>query len=363
MMIVVPIFSAWFLLDLMKDGVPILAPVGVVDLDDSSTSRAILRNLNGFKEVNIGYGFRNYHEAIQAVQDGKILGFFFIPEGMEERALGGRHPKVSFYINYAYYVPASFEYRGFKTVSVLANAAIARTIMRTLGKSDHEVMATLQPVVTHTHGLNNPWTNYSYYLCPSFIPCMLALLIMLVTTFSIGTELKYGTCRQWIESSAGSIELAVTGKLLPQTVIFVAVGWFIQYMMYRIYWIPLNCNPWHMLLAMVVFVLANQGLALFIVSAVPNFRLGSTMCSLVGMISFSICGFSLPNEAMYPWLSTLAYVVPIRYYFLLSIDQALNNLPLYYSRVYYAALLGFTLLPWTMLWRLRRACVNPIYVP
>ncbi len=362
-MILVPIATAWFLLDLMKGGVPICTPVGIVDLDDSPTSRSIFRNLNALKEVDINARYANYQEALRGLQEGKIMGFFFIPEGMEERALSGQQPHVSFYINYAYYVSASFQYRAFKTISVLSNAAIARTVMRTLGMTDRQAMAVLQPVVTHTHGLNNPWTNYSYYLNLSFIPCFLALMIMLTTAFSIGTELKYGTCRQWIQSANGSIELAVAGKLLPQTLIFCAVGWFIQFMMYRIYWLPLNCSPWHMILAMALFVLANQSFALFILCAVPNFRLGSTLCSLVAMLSFSICGFSLPSEAMYPWISILGYVVPMRYYLLLSIDQALNGIPLYYSRLYYAALLAFTLLPWTMMWRLKRECNNPIYVP
>ena len=362
-MIVVPIFTAFFFLDLMKQGVPNQAPVGIIDLDNSSTSRSIVRTLSAMKEVSIRDEYISYHEAVDALQEGKILGFFFIPSDLEERALGGRQPRVSFYINYAYYAPASFQYRGFKTISVLANAAIARTLMRTLGLSDRQVMATLQPITIHTHGLNNPWTNYSYYLNLSFIPCFLALMILLVTAFSIGTELKYGTSKQWIESSANSIELAVAAKMMPQTIIFTAVGWFIQFLMYRVYGLPLNCNPWHMILAMAIFVVANQGFGLFLMCVVPNFRLGTTLCSLFGVISFSFCGFSLPSESLYPWVKALSYVVPVRYYFLLSIDQALNGLPLYYSRISYAAMLGFTLLPWTLLWRLRRFCVNPVYVP
>ncbi len=363
MMVVVPLLCSWFFFDLMQKGAVERVPVGIVDLDNSSLSRTLIRNLSAFKTVDVQYHFRNYQEAADAVQRGTVLGFFYIPADLSEKALSGQKPMVSYYVNYAYYTPASTMYKGFKTISVMANGAIVSTALQTLGVSGPQISATLQPVLADIHAINNPWTNYSYYLNISFVPCFLALIILLVTAFSIGTELKYGTSRQWMHASGDSIILAITGKLLPQTFIFTAVGWFIQLMMYRIYGFPLNCPPSHMLWAMLLFVLANQGWALFAMCVVPNFRLGSTLCTLLGMLSFSFCGFSLPQEAMYPWVEALGFVMPVKYFFLISIDQALNGIDLYFSRVYYAALIGFILLPWPFIWRLKKECMHPVYVP
>ena len=55
--------------------------------------------------------------------------------------------------------------------------------------------------------------------------------------------------------------------------------------------------------------------------------------------------------------------MPIKYYFLIMVDQALNGIDIYYSRYYYAALIGFTLLPMLLSWRLKKECLNPVYVP
>ena len=363
MMVVTPLFCTWFFLDLMHKGSIERVPVGIVDLDNSSMSRNLARNLGALQTVDIQYHFNNYQEAVDAVQRGLVLGFFYMPAHLSEKALSGQQPTMSYYINYAYFSPATSQFKGFKTISVLANGAIATTVMRTIGLPNNAISAALQPVVTHVHALNNPFAIYSVYLNTTFIPCLFALLVLLVTAFSIGTELKYGTCRQWLHSAGDSIAVAITGKLFPQTVIFTSIGWAIQFMMYRIYGFPLNCNPWNMLLAMVLFVLANQGWALMVMCVVPNFRLGSTVCTLLGMLSFSFCGFSLPQESMYAWVNALGYVMPMKYYFLLSIDQALNGIPFYYSRFYYAALIGFCILPWLLLWRLKQECMHPVYVP
>ena len=360
---IMPLLCSWFLLDLIKTGTVERVPVGIVDQDNSSLSRRISRNLNGFQQVNISHRYNNFAEARDAVQRGEVMGFFFIPDKLEDLALGGRQPVVSYYVNYAYYAPASMQYKGFKTISLLVNGGIVQTALRTVGLRDESIESALVPYQTHVHMIGNPFTNYNYYLNSTFIPCFLSLFVLLVTAFSLGLELKSGLSRQWIKNSGGSMFLALVGKLVPQTVLFTAVGWFIQWMMYRCYDFPLNCNPWNMLSAMFLLVVANQSFAVLMYCFVPNFRYGTMLCTLLGMVSFSFTGFSLPQEAMYPWVTSLGYVMPIKYYFLIMVDQSLNGVDLYYSRVYYAALIGFTILPMLLSWRLKKECMNPVYVP
>ena len=302
LIVIMPLLCSWYLMDLIKGGSVERVPVGIVDLDNSSLSRQVSRTLNGFQQVNICRRYSNFADARDAVQRGEVLGFFLIPEYLEEEALGGRQPVVSYYVNYSYYAPASMQYKGFKTMSMLANGAIVQTALRTVGVSNEKIASTLQPIQTHVHALNNPFTNYNYYLNSTFVPCFLSLFILLVTAFSLGLELKSGLSRQWLRTSGDSMFLALVGKLVPQTVLFTIVGWFVQWMMYRCYDFPLNCNPWHMLSAMFLLVVANQSFAVLMYCFTPNFRYGTMLCTLLGMVSFSFTGFSLPQEAMYPWV-------------------------------------------------------------
>ncbi|MBO4871520.1 MAG: ABC transporter permease [Muribaculaceae bacterium] len=363
MMVIIPLLGCFTLMDLMKAGTIRRVPVGVVDMDDSELSHRLLRTMDAFQQVNIKHQYKDFKEAKLAVQCGDILGFYYIPEDLEKRTLSARGPVVSFYINYSYFAPASMQYKGFKTISLLTNAGIVQTTLRTVGLPSQAIMATMQPYNTHQHMPANPWLNYNYYLSTSFVPCFFALFILLLTAFSLGTELKSGLCRQWLAVAGDNMVLALTGKLIPQTVVFTSVGWFIQWLMYCVYDLPLNCNPLHMLVAMPMFVMANQGFAVLMFCVTPNFRFGSTLCTLMGMLSFSFCAFSLPEEAMYPWVAAIGYLVPMKYYFLLSVDQAVNGIDLYYSRLYYAALVGFVVLPLVLSWRIKRECLNPIYVP
>ncbi len=363
MMVIVPLVSAWFFFDLMEDGVVRRSPVGIVDLDKSDMSRRLTRNLSALQQIEIKTTYGSYQEAIDAVQRGEVFGFFFIPNDFSTKALSGEKPTLSFYINYSFYAPASMQFKGFKTISVLANGGIVSSVLTTAGMPKEMVSATLQPIVTHVHPLKNPWMSYNYYLSSSFVPCLLALIVMLITVFSIGMEWHAGTSRNWLRTADNSIVLATFTKLFPHSFIFINVGLAIQYMMYVKYGFPLNCNPWNMIAAMALLVLACQGFALFVISLVPNFRYASTICTLLGMLSFSFCGFSLPEEVMYSWISPLGYLMPIKYFFLINADQALNGIDLHYSRLYYVILILYSLLPVTMLWKLRKHCLEPFYIP
>lgn len=363
MMVVVPLGCAFFFLSLMHEGLPLKVPVGMVDMDHSALSRRIGRSLNAGELIDIKDDFESFNAAMTKVKSGEIFGFFFIPSDFQEKALSGRTPTLSFYSNMTVFVPGTLSYKGFKTIAVTTSGGIVETTLTSAGVTDEIAGSLIMPMRTDIHPMGNPWTNYSIYLSQSFLAGVMALIVMLVTTFSICQEIKQGTSPEWLATSRGNMALALFGKLAPQTVIFIAVGVAIQAAMFGYLHFPLNCPAWHMVLAMALLVLSCQAFALVITEIVPNLRLSMSVCSLIGILCFSVAGFSFPVDKMYGAVGIFSWLMPIRYYFLIYIDQALNGLPLYYSRVYYIVMLGMLLLPVLGLRRLRKRCLNPVYVP
>ena len=363
MMLVVPSCCAFLLLNLMDEGLPLKVPVGMVDMDHSSMSRQIGRSLNATELIDISDDLESFHDAMNKVKSGDIYGFFLIPSDFQKKAIGGDTPTLSFYSNMTLFVPGSLSFKGFKTIAVSTSGAIVKTTLTNAGADEITAGELIQPVVIKTHPLNNPWTNYAIYLCQSFLPCLLALVILLVTVFSICQEHKTGTSVEWLHTAGGNMATALVGKLLPQTIIFTSVGVALQAVMFGFLGFPLNNHPLHIVTAMFLLVTACQGFAVFVTEMLPNLRIAMSIVSLTGILCFSIAGFSFPVEKMYGGVAIFSYLVPIRYYFLIYIDQALNGIPIYYSRIYYMALIGFTLLPAIGLRRLRMQCEHPVYIP
>lgn len=363
MMLIVPMLTALFFIDLMKSGLPLPVPVTVVDMDRSAMSRRITRALQASQYLDITRSDDSYHEALSRLRRGDSYGFFYIPRNFERDCLNGSQPTLAYYTNMSIFVPGTMSLKGFTTTAVVTEMGVVKTTLTAVGATDAAAMSVIQPVVIDSHGLNNPWLNYSVYLNPSFISGVIALLVMLVTAFSIGEEIKRGTSPRWLDTAGGSMLVALVGKLAPQTVIFSAVGIACEALMFRFCHYPLNNHASHIILAMVLLVIACQAFAVIICEILPNLRLAITVCSLTGILSFSVVGFSFPVDQMYGGIGILASIIPLRYFFLIYVDQALNGIPLFFSRSYYIALLIFPLLTFPLLRRLRRRCLNPVYVP
>lgn len=362
MMVIVPIAFTLFFVNLMNEGLPLKVPVGMVDLDHSAMSRKVGRSLNAMELIDITTDVESYYKAMEKVRNGEIYGFFYIPTGFQEKALSGDKPTLTFYSNMTIFVPGSLSFKGFKTIAVSTAGNIVATTLTSAGLNESSAAALIQPFNQDIHPLGNPWTNYSIYLCQSFIPAMIALLVMLITTFSICQEIKQGSSIEWLATAKGNIAVALAGKLLPQTIIFSAVGVFIQSILFGYLHFPLNNHPLHIIFAMILLVMSSQAFALLVTELLPNARLSMSIVSLLGILSFSIAGFSFPVDKMYGGIAIFAYILPIRNYFLIYIDQALNGVPLYYSRVYYIVMLVIMLLPAVGLRRLKKRCLNPVYV-
>lgn len=362
-MIIAPVFCYLFFTTLMANGLPTGLPAGVVDLDNTSTTRNIIRNLDAFQQTHIVAHYPSVMEARKAIQRGEIYSFYYIPEGTTEATLASRQPKVSFYVNYSYLIAGSLLYKDQRTISELAAGAVGRATLYAKGATEDQAMAFLQPIVIDTHALNNPWLNYSVYLCNTLFPGILMLLIFLTTIYTLGEEVKNGTGRELMRLADNSITKVLIGKLLPHTLVFFVIAVFYNVYLYGYLHYPCHSGIFPMLLAGLLLVLSSQAFGIFLFGLFGSFRLALSAASLWGVISFSISGFTFPVMAMHPTLQALCVLFPLRHYYLLYVNFALNGYPLIYAWQAVAALLVFLLLPFLVLKKLRTILLQYVYVP
>lgn len=363
-MFILPAFIGYFLVEMMESGLPENTPTAIVDKDHTHLSRQVTQTLDGMQLVKITQACDSYSAAMEKVRSGEIYGFFLIPENYEADLLAGRAPVISFYTNMTYFVPGTLAYKNFKTTAVYTKAGVVMQVIQTgTGATANQIAPLLNPVNIQGRPQGNPWLNYSYYLCNSFVPGALQLMIIIMTAYTLGEEIKRRTSVELMEMAGGSVLKAVTGKLLPQTVIWFAMALLMEAWLFGYNHFPMNGSLLWMTVNTLLFVLASQGFALFIFCALPNLRMAVSVCSLLGILTFSIAAFSFPVESMYGAIGIFSWIVPVRYYFMIYIDQALNGVDLWYSRWQFIAYFIFIFSPLLLLWRVKKAWLKPVYIP
>lgn len=361
-MVLAPFLTAFLLLYMMAGGLPQDMPVAVVDEDGSATSRALVRSLDAFQSSRVSLRALSMQEALSAMRRGEVYAIYHIPRGLQAHAGSARQPKIHYYTNGSYLMAGSFTFRDMKMLSELASAKVGLQTGQARGRTEEQIMGAIQPIRVQLEVMSNPWLNYSAYLTTTILPGVLQLMIFLITSYSIGVEIKRRTARSWLAAADGSMVRALLGKLLPHTLIFLLVGWSLQGLLYGWMGYPLQSSWWSMAGAMLALVLSAQSLGAFFVALIPVLRMSLSLGSLLGMLSFSISGMSIPVSTMSPAVQALSHIFPLRYYYQIGINQALVGAPWVEAMPLYLGLLAFLLLPLVTLPRLRHFLLHMDYI-
>lgn len=362
-MLAVPLFCVVFFTTLMDSGLPADMPIGLVDLDNSATTRNIARNLDAFQNTRIVERYADFSAARRAMQRGEIYAFYYIPEGTTRRLLRGEAPLVSFYTNNTFLMAGSLLYKDLRTMTELAAGAASRSVLLAHGTDNARLMGMLQPILVDLNAVGNPSLNYNVYLSNVLGPGMLSLMVFFITVFSIGQEIKDGSGARLLRLARGSALRALLGKLGAQSLVFLLVGAAIGLYLYGYLAFPCRGGIWLQLSQLGLLVFASQGFGVAMICALPSPRLGLSFASLVGVLSFSICGMSFPVMAMHPVLQGISALFPLRHYFLIYVNSALDGHPLSAVALHVAALGAFALLPLALGPRFRTLMTRIAYDP
>ena len=362
-MVVFPLLAMIFFTSLMDDGLPQNMPVGVVDLDNTTTTRALIRRLDGFQSSKVVAHYPSVSDARHAVQENEIYAFLYIPKGTTDDLLASRQPKISYYYNLASIMSGSLLMKDLKTISNLGSAAVGQATMRAKGYTQDQIMAFLQPIAIDLHQIGNPWTNYNVYLSTVFVPGVMMLFIFLITAYSLGMELKFDTGKQWLAMADNRMVIALIGKFGMQTVIWLALIFAYEVYMFRILGFPNQGGVGMLVLLALLEVFAAQGFGIFAFGLMPSLRMSMSICSLWAVLSFSMAGSAFPVMGMDGALQSLSWLFPLRHYYKLFSVCVFNGFPLLEVWFHFVALVAFMLMPWFVIGKIKNAMLTYVYIP
>ena len=362
-MVLFPILVIIFFTTMLDDGLPTSMPVGIVDLDNTSTTRALERKLDGFQMSKVVAHYPSVAEARQAIQRNEIYGFLYIPKGTTSKLLASRQPKISYYYTYTTMVAGSMIMKDMKTISSLGSAALGQATMRAKGLTDKQIQTLLQPITIDLHQIANPWSSYNVYLTTVMVPGILMIFIFLISAYSLGTELKFASSKNWLAMADNNVTIALVGKFLPQTLIWLAIVFGYQLYVFFYLGFPHQGSPWMLVLLGLMHVMAAQGFGIFAFGLMPSLRMSMSISSLWAVLSISMAGSAFPAMGMDAALQSLSWLFPLRHYFMLYQACIFNGFPLVEVWFHFAALLGFILLPWMVASKIKNAMLTYVYIP
>ena len=362
-MIVFPVMLVLFFTTMLDQGIPQDMPIGVVDQDNSATSRGLVRNLDAMQNSRVVYRFANVTEARNAMQEGKVYAYLYIPEGTAAKLMAGRQPKISYYYTMTCMTAGSMASKDLKTIGMLGSMAVGKATLSAKGATDGQIKAALQPVTIDAHMIANPEGSYNYSLTTVFVPGILMLFMALLSSYSLGMEMKFDTGKEWLARADGNIVVAIIGKYIVHALVFLLVIFAFLYYIFDVLHFPRLGDTWSIVRLTLLQVAASLGFGIFTFGIMPSLRMSMSISSLWSVLGLSMCGSAFPILGMDPPLQSMSWLFPLRHYWMLYQATVLNGFPVIDVWFHLVALVGFTLLPWFVLRKVKNAMLNYVYIP
>ena len=321
-------------------------PVGVVDLSDTTYSRALISGLQATQAVEFDYVYGSRQQAEDAITRGDTKAVLVIPPDMPQRLVS--HP------NY----PVGNTALRSQWNTTDPNQAIAQWLV---DGSDTMVSATVRalrnfplnevaglPYRMRTPSLEvveyfNPEQRSAVNIVPGLLAIILTMTMIMFTGAAIVREHEQGNMEFLINTPIRPIELML-GKITPYVLAGLIQVGIILGMGYLVFNVPVRGPLLTLLAAALLFIFASLTIGLVISTIAKTQLQAMQMTVFILMPSILLSGFMFPYEAMPEAAQWIAEALPATHFMRLVRGIVLRDASLTGQLHDMLWLLGFTLL-------------------
>jgi ABC-2 type transport system permease protein len=200
------------------------------------------------------------------------------------------------------------------------------TIVRRFSEDYRQGKAALSEIVDRSW--YNPNREYRTAMVPTLIGILSMTMVLMIVGMSVARERELGTFEQLLVSPLQPLEIVI-GKAVPGLIVGLAQGGVITLMVIYVFGIPMAGSPLALFGALVVFLLAVIGVALFISSLVANQQQAMMGIMVFMMPAMMLSGFASPVQNMPVWLQPVAMINPLTHFMVIMRGVFLRDMPLW----------------------------------
>ena len=267
---------------------------------------------------------------------GDAIAAIYIPANFERDLKAERRPQVVAFYNQQFLTAAGVASSG---LSDSLSAATTSAAERAAPKA-----ARIGSLVPETIALVNPGRNYAQFLLRALLPMVLHVIITLAAGYSVGSEFRRRSMRDWLACAGGNPIVALAGKLAPLFAIFFLIMLLVPLILEGMFEIPFKGNAPMMVAAASLMIIGYLALGALLQLLVRDLPTGLGLTGLIVSPAFGFVGVGFPILAMNAFSIAWGAILPLRWYMAVLLGQAARGLPLQDSARPFAALAGLAVL-------------------
>ena len=120
-------------------------PLALVDLDQSSLSRTLIKEISSDPMVKVMPSF-SLEQAQEMMKTGSVAGYFFIDKNFEKNLLSLKQSDVTLAVNASKFLPASDLTAHLTSICLTVGGGVRKTYFNKQGMNDSQALANTNPI-------------------------------------------------------------------------------------------------------------------------------------------------------------------------------------------------------------------------
>jgi ABC-2 type transport system permease protein len=284
-------------------------PAGLIDMSQSTYSRAIQQAVSATQVVEFQYHYYSIDQAEQAITNGEVKAVLYLPSDLAQRLM--IHPAFD---------PQQSSSPMTRPVGQWlldgSDTMVASTLrsLRTFPLNEVANRATTMSVPTfEVVEYFNPEQRSVVNIVPGLLAVILTMTMIMFTSAAIVRERELGNMEFLIVTPVRSLELML-GKIIPYVLIGLIQVAIILSVGHWVFSVPVRGGLDSLLLASFLFIWASLALGL-VISTIAKTQLQAMQLTVfVLMPSILLSGFMFPYEAMPVGAQWVAETLPATHF-------------------------------------------------
>ena len=333
-------------------------PIGVVDLDNSRLSRALIRHYDASPTLAISGHYGDIPHGAAALRAGKIYALLLIPVDLAKKTILGQSPAVTALVNSQYLLigksintALAQAHHTFSTQLAVQHSLLSDTPVFS------RAFATVMPINNKIVPLFNSNSNYAQFLVPILLPAIWQILMVATTVVFLFTAARRDGFAVWLGPSPLRTLLA---GFLTLIVLFCLQGLFFLWLAYIYLDLPMHGSWMVLLLAQLATVCASISVASLLCFITLDAARSLSFAAAYAAPGLAFMGVTFPATDMNLLARIWRSLLPISHYVEVQLAQANYAAP-WPANLAQLQHLGWFMLPLLLVfYRARQfACAQP----
>lgn len=308
--LIAPIFYAFFYSTIYMNKIESDVPVIIVDDDRTTTTQEIIRNLDAHQLIEIEGTTTDLSTAQKMLNDGNVQAIIYFTNNFEADLKSGKGSFVKVGLNTTRFLVSNDINKAINEVIGTINVGIRLKYFETKGYSYQQSRDMIEPVITDVRPLFNFTESYGDFLIPGMLVLILQQTLLIGLSESMAKEREKRLLQDLFQASGDSIFNSIFGKGILYLILYSVYSLFFFSVTFALLKIQFSGSVLAVILLTLLLLMSVIFLSLFLSSFFKRKIISLQVFAFSSYPIFLISGYSWPLESMPIYIKAIAMALP-----------------------------------------------------